>query len=314
MSEQRGMRAGGRTIALHRPDKVLFPDDGFTKADLAEHYRAAARRMLPHLRDRPLMMVRHPDGIGEQTVVQKNVPAHFPGWIRRAELPRRGERGPGGSGTRRGSTVTHVVCNDTATLVYLADQACITPHRWLARTDRPDHPDRLVFDLDPSEGTDFEDVRWTAHRVCELLDELGLPVLLMTTGSSGTHALVPLDRSASFDGVRAFAASAAGLLAERHPDRLTTEQRKADRKDRVYLDVQRNAYAQTAVVPYAVRALPGAPVAMPFAREELDDPELSARRWTMATAADRLTGDDPWSPAPRGRSLRVAERRLSRMR
>ncbi|MGP3949748.1 non-homologous end-joining DNA ligase [Streptomyces sp. 7N604] len=300
MSEQRTIRVGRRTLPLHRPDKVLFPDDGFTKADLAEHYRAASRRMLPHLRHRPLMMVRHPDGIGKQGLVQKNIPDYFPDWIHRAEVP------------KEGGTVTHVVCDDAATLVYLADQACVTPHRWLARADAPDHPDRLVFDLDPSEGTDFEDVRWAARRVCELLDELGLPAQLMTTGSSGVHVVVPLDRKSPFDDVRDFAMRAARLLADRHPDRLTTEQRKADRKGRVYLDVQRNAYAQTAVVPYAVRALPGAPVAMPFAREELDDPELTARRWTMTTAGDRLSAD-PWSPAPRGRSLRTAERRLSGM-
>lgn len=296
---QRTLRVGRRTVELRRPDKVLFPDDGFTKADLVEHYRAVSRRMLPHLRDRPLMMVRHPDGIGRSGVVQKNIPDYFPDWVHRVEVP------------KEGGTVTHVVCDDAATLVYLAGQACVTPHRWLSRADRPDHPDRLVFDIDPSEGTDFDDVRWAALRVCEVLDELGLPALLMTTGSSGVHAVVPLDRRSPFDDVRAFASDAAALLADRHPDRLTTEQRKADRKGRVYLDVQRNAYAQTAVTPYAVRALPGAPVAMPIERAELDDPELTARRWTLTTAAGRLA-EDPWSGTPqRGRSVRTARRRLA---
>jgi bifunctional non-homologous end joining protein LigD len=299
MAERRSVRAGRRRVTVHRPEKVLFPEDGITKQDLVDHYLGVARRMLPHLRGRPLMMVRHPDGIGGQAVVQKNVPAHFPDWIRRAELP------------KRGGAVTHVLCEDTATLAYLADQACVTPHRWLSRSDRPGHPDRLVFDLDPSEGAGFEDVRWAARRVRGLLAELGLPVLVMTTGSSGLHVVVPLDRRTGFDDVREFASSAAELLAARHPDRLTTEQRKAARAGRVYLDVQRNAYAQTAVAPYAVRALPGAPVAMPIARDELDDPDLTARRWTLADAAERARAD-PWSAGPaRPRLLRAARRRLT---
>ncbi|MGP3998597.1 non-homologous end-joining DNA ligase [Streptomyces sp. 8N706] len=303
MSSQRSIRVGRRTIELRRPEKVLFPDDGVTKADLVEHYRSVAPRMLPHLRRRPMMMVRHPDGIGKKALVQKNIPDYFPDWIHRTEV------------AKEGGTVTHVVCDDTATLVYLADQACVTPHRWLSRADAPDHPDQLIFDLDiPSPAAGFEDVRWAAHRVCGLMDELGLPVRLMTTGSSGVHIVVPLDRRAPFDDVRSFASAAADLLADRHPDRLTTEQRKTERKGRVYLDIQRNAYAQTAVAPYAVRALPGAPVATPIAREELDDPELTSRRWTLTTIGERLPAD-PWSGTPRrGRSLRTAERRLSEVR
>ncbi|NJP99321.1 non-homologous end-joining DNA ligase [Streptomyces zingiberis] len=302
MTETREIRIGRRTLTVRRPDKLLFPDDGITKADLVDHYRSVSRRMLPQLRDRPLMMVRHPDGIdGGPPLVQKNIPGHFPDWIRRAGLR-----------TADGTTVTHVICDDTATLAYLAEQACVTPHRWLSRADRPDHPDRLIVDLDPAEGADFEDVRWAARRTCGLLDDLGLPSQLMTTGSSGLHVVVGLDRQADFGTVRAFARRAAEVLALRHPDRLTTEQRKADRKGRVYLDVQRNAYGQTAVAPYAVRALPGAPVATPIAREELDDPGLHARRWTMATLGDRLADADPWAGMPRrGRSLRTAERRLA---
>lgn len=298
--QEEEIRAGRHRITLRRPEKVLFPDDGFTKRDLVGYYRSVARRMVPQLRGRPLMMIRHPDGIDGQGVVQKNVPEYFPEWIRRVELP------------KRNGTVTHALCDDTATLLYLAGQACVTPHRWLARADALDHPDRLVFDLDPSEGAGFGDVRWAALRVCGLLEEeLGLPVQLMTTGSSGLHVLVPLDRKSPFDDVRDFANAAAGLLARRHPGRLTTEQRKADRRGRVYLDVQRNAYAQTAVAPYAVRARPGGPVAMPLARGELDDRALTPGRWTLTTAADRVRDDDPWAQAPRGRSLRTARRRLA---
>ncbi|MFG3280757.1 non-homologous end-joining DNA ligase [Streptomyces sp. NPDC048111] len=293
----KAVRAGRRTVRVSRPEKVLFPDDGITKGDLAEYYRAVAQRALPHLRGRPLMLERHPDGVTGGSFMQKDVPEYFPDWIGRAELP------------KEGGTVTHVLCDDTSTLVYLAGQGVLTLHRWLSRADRPDHPDRLVFDLDPH-GDDFGEVRFAARQLHDLLDELGLPSTVMTTGSRGLHVIVPLDRKAPFDDVRAFARASADVLAARHPDRLTTAPRKEAREGRLYLDIQRNAYAQTAVAPYSVRALPGAPVAAPLAWDEVDDPGLDARRWTLATVTDRLD-QDPWHDAPgRGRSLAPARRRL----
>jgi bifunctional non-homologous end joining protein LigD len=146
-----------------------------------------------------------------------------------------------------------------------------------------------------------------------LEDELGLPTQVMTTGSRGLHVLVPLNGRASFDQVRAFARQVAGLLADRHPRELTTAARKENRKGRLYLDIQRNAYAQTAVAPYAVRSLPGAPIAAPLSWDDVDDPDLHAQRWTLATA-DRLLAGNPWQPSPRGRALGPAERRLDRLR
>lgn len=301
MTTTETFEASGRTVVVKRADEEIFPGDGITKKDLAEHYRRVARRMLPHLRGRPLMLERHPDGVGGGRFMQKDTPDHFPEWIHRAELP------------KEGGTVTYPVCDDLATLLYLADQACVTPHRWLSRADRPDRPDRLVFDLDPP-GDDFDQVREAAALVHELLDELELPTVPMTTGSRGLHVMVALDRRADFDEVRAFARDVAGLLADRHPDRLTTAARKQARGDRLYLDVQRNGYGQTAVAPYAVRALPGAPVATPVSWEELDDPRLTARRWTLATIGDRLTEGDPWREVPRrGRSLTAARRRLAKL-
>ncbi|WP_405901240.1 non-homologous end-joining DNA ligase [Streptomyces sp. NBC_00727] len=274
---------------ISRPDKVLFPDDGITKAELAGYYRTVARRMLPHLRDRPLMLERHPDGIGRQGFMQKDVPDHFPDWVHRAELP------------KEDGTVTYPVADDTATLVYLAGQACITPHRFLSRADRPHHPDRLVFDLDPP-GDDFTPVREAALGMHGLLDELELTSLVMTTGSRGLHVVVALDRRDDFDDVREFARAVADALVARRPDRFTTEARKNARGDRLYLDVQRNAYAQTAATPYAVRARQGAPVAAPLAWEDVDDPALDARRWTLRDA-DALLDRDPWHDPPRPRSL-----------
>lgn len=274
---------------ISRPDKVRFPDDGITKADLAGHYRTVARRMLPHLRDRPLMLERFPDGIGGHGFMQKDVPGHFPDWIHRAELP------------KEDGTVTYPIADDTATLVYLAGQASIPPHRFLCRADRPQHPDRMVFDLDPP-GHDFAPVREAALGLHGLLDELELPSLVMTTGSRGLHVVVALDRRDDFDAVRAFARAVADALVTRHPDRFTTEARKQARAGRLYLDVQRNAYAQTAVAPYAVRARPGAPVAAPLAWEDVDDPALDARRWTLRDA-EELADRNPWHHPPRPRSL-----------
>ncbi|MFE4053451.1 non-homologous end-joining DNA ligase [Streptomyces sp. YIM B13518] len=301
----RTVRAGRRRVEIHRPGKVLFPGDGgtgeYTKGDLVDYHRAVAPFMLPHLRGRPLMLDRRPDGIDGPAFMQKNTPDGYPDWITRAEV------------AKEGGTVTHTVCDDTATLLYLVDQAGITLHRWLSRTGRIDRPDRLVFDLDPS-GDDFETVREAARLLGELLDELDLPSALMTTGSRGLHVIVPLAGDHDFDDVRAFAREVADTLAAAHPGRLTTAARKKDRGDRLYLDVQRNAYAQTAVAPGTVRALPGAPVATPVSWDQLDDPDLHARRWTVADAVEQVR-TEPWSDLPRrGRALGPARRRLAALR
>ncbi|GAA3026536.1 non-homologous end-joining DNA ligase [Streptomyces glomeratus] len=305
MTSTRTVRAGRRTLEVHRPDKVLFPGDGsgkeYTKADLVDYYLSVAPWMLPHLRGRPLMLERHPDGVRGPRFMQKNTPDHYPDWVHRVELP------------KEGGTVCHTVCDDTATLVYLADQACLTLHRWLSRADRPERPDRLVFDLDPAED-DFGQVRHAARLVGELLDELGLPSGLMTTGSRGLHVVVPLAGSPGFDEVRKFARDLADTLAAAHPDQLTTATLKKDRGDRLYLDVQRNAYAQTAVAPFAVRALPGAPVAAPLTWDQLDDHDVHARRWTIADAVEQAR-TKPWADLPgRARSLGPARRRLEALR
>ncbi|MEU6551995.1 non-homologous end-joining DNA ligase [Streptomyces sp. NPDC046915] len=307
----RTVRAGRRTVEVHRSDKVLFPGgDGakeYTKGDLVEYYRSVAPFMLPHLRGRPLMLERYPDGLDGPRFMQKNTPDHYPDWITRAEV------------AKEDGTVTHVVCDDTATLVFLADQACLTLHRWLSRTDRghgAGHPDRMVLDLDPPGDTagDFAAVREAARLLGGLLDHLRLPSALMTTGSRGLHVVVPLSGRHDFDEVRAFARDVAELLAAEHPDRLTTAARKQDRGDRLYLDVQRNAYAQTAVVPFTVRARPGAPVAVPVSWDRLDDPGLGPRRWTIEDAVGQAR-TDPWAGLPgRGRALGPARRRLDALR
>lgn len=296
------IRVGDRRVPVTRLDKELFPDDGITKAELIDYYRTVARPMLTHLRGRPLVMERYPDGYRGRSFYHKDVPDYFPEWIRTVRVP------------KEGGSLTMAVCDDTATLAYLANQACITPHPWLSTADRLDCPDRLVFDLDPPEdGEDgFAAVRWSARTVGDLLTELGLRPALMTTGSRGMHLVVLLDGRTDFDTARRFARRVADVLAERHADRLTTEPRKNKRRGRLYLDTQRNAYAQTSVAPYAVRARPHAPVATPLHWDELDDPGLGPRRWTLRTLPERLDEyGDPWKGLGRcRRSLSTAQRRL----
>ncbi|MGW0822636.1 non-homologous end-joining DNA ligase [Streptomyces sp. NPDC002845] len=305
MASARTMRVGRRTVEIHREDKVLFPgdEDGkeYTKGDLVAYYRAVAAFMLPHLRGRPLMLERHPDGIDGERFMQKNTPDHYPEWIERVEVP------------KEGGTVLHPVCDDAATLVYLADQACITLHRWLSRADSIDRPDRMVFDLDPPDH-DFGQVREAARWLGELLDSVELPSALMTTGSRGLHVVVPLGGHHDFDEVREFAKNVVELTAASHPGHLTTAVRKKDRGDRLYLDVQRNAYAQTAVVPFTVRPKPGAPVATPISWNQLDEPGLDARRWNIDNAVDQARTKPWWGLMGKGRALGPARRRLDALR
>jgi len=296
------LRFGRVTVETSNEDKIFFPDDKITKGDLIEYYQRIADTMLPHIRQRPLTMKRFPDGIDGESFFQKKIGDYFPDWIERTTVK------------KEGGMVTHVICNNAATLVYLANQACIEPHVWLSRKDKPNHPDQLIIDLDPA-GEDFASVLFAARATKQLFEALDLKPFVKTTGSRGAHVLVPLDRSANFDAIREFARDAARLLVARHPDKLTIETRKAKRRGRLLLDTARNAYAQTAIAPYAVRAKPGAPVATPLDWDELGDARLDARRYNIKNIFQRLSKkSDPWKEVPRlGRSLDDARRRLDKM-
>ncbi|MFN2291847.1 MAG: non-homologous end-joining DNA ligase [Anaerolineae bacterium] len=275
----------GHGIEVEHFDKVFFPDVGLTKGDLIGYYRRIAETMLPHLEGRPLTMQRFPDGIDEKGFYQKEAPGYFPDWIQRVEIHVEGE----------GSTQPQVVCGNVATLVYLVDQGCITPHVWLSRVAALHKPDKLIFDLDPPDD-DFEMVRHGALALHDLLDEIDLTTYLMTTGSRGLHVVAPLDGSAEFDTVRQFARDVGAVLARREPDRITVESRKQARRGRLFVDYLRNSYAQNAVAPYAVRAKPGAPVATPLDWDELGDRDLAAQTYTTQNIFRRLgQKDDPWA-------------------
>lgn len=287
------LKVGGRSVRITHPDKILFPRAKLTKRDLAQHYERVATAMLPHVRGRPLAMQVFPDGIEEHGFFMKAVPRYFPDWIHRATLP------------KKGGTITHVLADDAATLVYLAGQNVVTPHVWLSRADGPLLPDRLILDFDPS-GGGFAEVRAAARDAGERLRDRGLVPYAMTTGSRGVHVVCPLRRGPTFADVHRYARALAEEMVADDPRHLTLEWRKTDRGRRIYIDVNRINYAQHAVAPYAVRPLPAAPVATPLHWDELSDARLKPDRWTVKSIGARLDGDgDPWRGiARRARRLR----------
>jgi bifunctional non-homologous end joining protein LigD len=293
------IRIGGREIKITRPEKVLFPDDGITKRELVEYYHRISGKMVPLLRGRPLSFQRFPDGIGAGGFFQQAAQWFYPKWIHTATTP------------KQGGEVKHVVCDDGATLVYLATQACITLHAWLSRAEHLEQPDQMVFDLDPSPD-DFEAVKQAARIVKSVLDELGLPAFLKTTGSRGLHVVAPLRPLEDFGAVRGFARAVAAVAAGREPQLLTTEQRKDKRDGIVFIDTNRNAYAQTAAPAYTVRARKGAPISTPLAWEELDRRDLKPDGYTIRNLFERIESrPDPWQDFRKhAATLAEARRRL----
>lgn len=274
---------GDHDIEVSHPDKVLFPDAGLTKSDLVTYYRRVADHMLRHVGQRPVALERFPDGIDADGFLQKKVDDHFPEFVDRVELP-----------TEDGTTVYPVVTN-AATLVYLAQQGTVTVHAWPSRQDRPNHPDRVIFDLDPSDA-DLTGLRSTAIACRDLLVDVGLSPFVKSSGSSGLHIEAPLDRTAEFDEVRAFAQQVAELLAAGDPDRVTVAHRKDQRGRRLFVDTNRNAYAQHAAAAYTVRARPGAPVAAPLDWDEATSSGFDPQRYTISNIFRRLAQKrDPWS-------------------
>jgi bifunctional non-homologous end joining protein LigD len=271
-------------VKLSHPDKVLFPADGLTKADLAGHYARVAESMLPHVRDRPMNLWRWNNGIGSERVVQQSLPKGAPGWVARVEVPR-----------RKGGNIFHGLMNDARTLRWLAQQNCITPHVWNSRADKLDRPDRIVFDLDPTHD-DFTVVREAAQAVADVLRELAVEPFAMVSGSRGIHVYAPLKRTRTADEIRAAAQTIAERVVERRPETLTTAWRKEKRDGKILVDVARNTYGQTVVAPYAVRALPGAPVATPVTWGEVESPDLHPQGFKLRAMAERLRdAGDPWA-------------------
>ncbi len=293
---------GKRVIKTSNEDRVVYPRDGIVKGEVIDYYRQVAPHMIPHVRKRRLTMQRFQPNIDATPVFQKDMPGHFPDWIPRIEVP------------KHGGTVTHVVCDNAETLVYLANQGCLTPHVGSQRVDKNEYPDQMVFDLDPP-SDDFNIVRDVAFKARDLFNELALSPFLKTTGSRGLHLVLALDRKLEFEEVRSIAYAIAQEMVRRYPELVTTEMLKKNRGSRLFLDVNRNGTAQTAVPAFALRAIDGAPVAMPITWEELEDPKLNARSFHIKNAVQRMESiEDPWKGFAKSvRSLRAAAKRLPRV-
>jgi len=265
---------------ITHPDKVLFPDDGITKGEVAAYYDEFAEVMLPHVRNRPITMERFPSGIGAKGFLQKNVVKGFPEWLKRVETP------------KKGGVVFYPLATSRRDLQWLANQNTVTLHVWTSRTPRLLHPDLCVIDLDPS--ADERDVlRAAVLAVREAFAELNHDSWVKTSGSKGFHVVVPLRPKATFHDASALAERVASIVIDRDPEHLTREFSKADRGGRILIDTGRNRGGATFAAPYTVRARRGAPVSAPCTWDEIESGVVHPQSFTLRTMRERLakTGD-----------------------
>jgi bifunctional non-homologous end joining protein LigD len=268
--ERRAGPAGSR-VTLSNPDKVFFPDQGITKGDVFAYYEAVADVAVPHLKDRPFTMLRYPDGITGKSFFQKDAPDHTPDWVK--------------TFTHEG--IRYVLVNDADTLRWVANMACIDLHPWLARCDRPERPDLVMFDLDPADDTPFSTVVEVALLVRQALDALGLVGVPRTSGGKGMHVLVPIERRYDHEQARGFVYAVARALARTHPDLITTRWRRAERHG-VLIDANQNGLGRTTSGAYSLRPRPGATVATPLGWDELT-PDLDPTAFTMDAVVERIS-------------------------
>jgi bifunctional non-homologous end joining protein LigD len=287
---------------ITHPDKILFPEDGITKGDLAAYYETMAPVILPHLRGRPVTMERYPAGIGEKGFWQKDVSRGFPSWLQRVEVP------------KKDGVVHHPIVTDARSLLWITNQNTVTQHVWAARVPDLHHPDLCVFDLDPSRD-DAAALREAILALRDLLQELTLPSWVKTTGSKGFHIVVPLDETTPIDVVARFAQTVGTLFVNRAPDRLTQEFSKADRSGRIYVDTGRNGYSATFAAAYTVRARRGAPVSAPCTWEEIERGDVHPGTFTLRNMPERIrkAGDVWGGMRRRARSLKRPLETLRRL-
>jgi bifunctional non-homologous end joining protein LigD len=278
-------------VVITHPEKVLFPEDGITKGELAAYYEAMAPMILPHLSGRPVTMERYPQGIDKKGFWQKDVSKGFPEWLKRVEVP------------KKNGVVHHPIVADTRSLLWITNQNTITQHVWTSRLPDLRKPDICVFDLDPA-NDDWAAVRAAAIDLRNLLEELTLTSWVKTSGSKGFHLVVPLDGVARIGDVARFANAVGTLFVKRQPERLTQEFSKADRGGRIYVDTGRNGYSATFAAAYTVRARRGAPVSAPCTWEEIERGAVDPGTFTLRTMADRIAKvGDLWADM-RPRSLK----------
>ena len=290
---RRGRAPEAADVEVSRPDKVLWPALEITKRRYVDYLGAVAPNMLHWLRDRPLTLVRAPDGVGGERYFQKAAPTYAPPWIRTVTIAAPSAK----------RDIAYVVCDDAATLAWLGNQAALEFHPAPVRADRLDRPDLLVVDIDPPEG-EFAAAVEAAGLVLEVLDDLGVAYGVKTTGGKGLHVVTPIERRVDQSELRRAAARLTALVAARRPDLITDEFRKAERRGRVMLDPSRNGTGATLVAPYSPRARPEATVSFPLVPEELDS--VDPGDFTVATVPGLLDGPGPrrWDDlAGQGRRL-----------
>ena len=288
---------------ITHPEKVLFPEDGITKGDLAAYYEAIAPVLLPHIKNRPVTMERYPAGIGKKGFWQKDVSKGFPEWLERVDAP------------KKDGIVHHPLITDTRSLLWVVNQNTITPHVWTSRAPDLYHPDIMVFDLDPADDRKPEMLRAAAVAVRDLLEELGLPSWIKTSGSKGFHVCLPLDGKTEMGKAAGFAHGVARLLVSRYPKELTLEFYKKDRTGRILVDTGRNEYSATFAAAYAVRPKKGAPVSAPCTWDEAITGEVGPRSLTVRNLPARVEKvGDLWADMRRRkRSLAQPAERLRAM-
>ena len=274
------LRRGRRVLNLTNLDKVFWPDDGITKGDLLSYYREVAPVVLPHVRDRPFTMKRYPDGIAGGHFFQKNAPEHMPDWISTREYISSSRE------SRQKRMIAYPLVNDELALLWMVNMGCVDLNCWYSRVDKPDRPDFVLFDLDPSPDVGFRETVEVALLVKEILDALGLQGFPKTSGSDGIHVLLPIQRRYTYADTREFAEIVAGALARAHPKLVTTEWSKAKRRG-VLVDANQNGEGKTIASVYSVRPHPGAPVSAPLRWEEVTE-DLDPRDFTMEVVLQRV--------------------------
>jgi bifunctional non-homologous end joining protein LigD len=277
------IRKGKRVLKLSNLDKVFWPEEGITKGDLLAYYRAVAPAIVPHLKDRPFTMKRYPDGWKGSHFFQKDAPKHMPEWIpTRAFLSTSRE-------SRQKRTISYPLVNDELALLWMVNMGCIDMNAWYSRVDKPERPDFVLFDLDPSDDVGFPETVEVALLVKQLLDGIGLTSFAKTSGADGIHVLVPIERRWTYDDTREFAEIVARALASTHRGLVTTEWQKAKRRG-VLIDANQNGEGKTIASVYSVRPKEGAPVSTPLRWEEVSS-SLDPAVFTMEAVLERLHVD-----------------------
>jgi bifunctional non-homologous end joining protein LigD len=299
MPKPRSKTTPGARVEVTRPEKLLWPAPGITKQAYVDYLAAVAEHMLPWLHDRPLSVIRAPDGVEGERYFQKNTPKYAPSWVRTVTIP----------APSAGRDVAYTVCNDADTLAWLGNQAALELHPAPVRRDLLNKPDLFVVDIDPPDDA-FEAAVEVALLVLETLDDLGLEPLVKTTGGKGIHVVVPIVRHVSAEQLRRAATRVAEIVIERKPDLVTAQFRKADRKGRVMLDPSRNGPGATLVAPYSPRARPEATVSFPVLPAELKT--VSPGDFTIAAARKRLgrPAVRGWTEAAQAKGQRLPARLL----